>query len=143
MKCEYCGKEIGEKEFYVMEHWTDINGDQHSRALHSANGQNFMDNCYSRFNHGFWLNTVVDIEFPKCNRPVPDYDMLIRVKHKRHIILLKCKQCGSDLETCVECNKEFLENDAVYCFYGSDNFPFKNHMHTKCSTHPILSVAVV
>ena len=143
MKCEYCGKKIGEKEFYVMEHWTDINGNQHSRALHSANGQNFMDNCYSRFNHGFWLNTVVNIEFPECGRPAPDYDMLIKVKHKRHIILLKCNQCGSELERCADCKKEFSENDAVFCFCVNSGPLSKNHVHAKCSMYPFLSEAVI
>ena len=143
MKCEYCRKEIGEKESYVIEHWTDVYGDQHSRALHSANGQHFMDNCYHRFNHGFWLNTIVDIEFPKCDRPAPDYDMLIRVKYNQNRKQLGCERCGSELKTCIECKKEFSENDSIFCYCVYGNYPSKTHMHTKCSFYPVPSEAVV
>ena len=81
MKCEYCNKKIGKKESYVTEHWIDVYNKPHERVLHDTNGQNFMDNCYHRFNSGFSTNTTVEIDFPKCKRPQPDYDMLIQVKN--------------------------------------------------------------
>ena len=83
MKCEYCNKKISARESYVVEHWSDIEGVLHKRALHSVNGNNFMDNCYHRFNHGFPKDTIIEIQFPECNRPVPNYDMLIQVKNTR------------------------------------------------------------
>ena len=64
MKCEYCNKEISKKESYVTEHWTDIYNRPHRRALHDANGQNFMDNCYYRFNQAIPINTAIEIELP-------------------------------------------------------------------------------
>ena len=83
MKCEYCNEEvrIGQKELYVIEHWRDVYNKPHRRVLHVANGQNFMNDCYHRFNCGFSTNMTVEIDFPKCKRPRPDYDMLIQVKN--------------------------------------------------------------
>ena len=142
MKCEYCEKEIGAREFYVVEHWSDVEGVLHKRALHSVNGKNFMDNCYHRFNHGFPKDTIIEIQFPECDRPDPDYDMLVQVKNKHNLEHLKCNRCGVDLTMCMNCKQGFSENDIAFCSCAYDHFSPIYHIHGSCSTHPFFAKAI-
>ena len=144
MKCEYCNEEVetGQRESYVTEHWRDVYNKPHTRVLHTANGQNFLDDCYHRFNDGLPKDAVVDIRFSKSDRPAPDYDMLVQVKHKHNLEHLKCSQCGSELSVCIECKKEFSENSVVFCLCAYNEVCSTNHMHAGCSMYPLLSKAI-
>ena len=142
MKCEYCKKEIGARESYVVEHWSDVEGVLHKRALHTVYGKNFMDNCYHRFNHEFPKDTIVEIQFPECDRPDPDYDMLVQVKHKHNLEHLKCKQCNAKLDLCFECGEKISENDTIYCMIYEGDPIMNEHLHINCSRSPLISKAV-
>lgn len=141
MKCDYCNKEIGKKEFYVIEHWTDKDV-QHKRALHITNGQNFMDDCYHRFCQAFSKNTAVEIQFPECDRPAPDYDMVVQVKHKHNHKHLKCEHCGHKLITCWLCRNKFSVNEDILCFNYNKSTQDRYHKHAGCVIIPVQSKVI-
>ena len=144
MKCEYCDEEVetGQRESYVTEHWRDVYNKPHTRVLHTANGQNFLDDCYHRFNDGLPKDAVVDIRFSKSDRPAPDYDMLVQVKNKHDLKHLKCEHCGYELTTCWLCKNNFYIDDAVLCFNDDNSTEDIYHKHAGCSFIPILTRAI-
>ena len=144
MKCEYCNKEVetGQRESYVTEHWRDVYNKPHTRVLHTANGQNFLDDCYHRFNDGLPKDAIVDIQFSKGDRPAPDYDMLVQIKHKHDLKHLKCKQCNAKLDLCYECGEKISENDTIFCMIYEGDPIMNEHLHINCSMSPLISKAV-
>lgn len=80
-RCAYCNREVPEQfSPYVIENWTDVNGHLHQRCLHDANGKNFADTCYFRFNNGIHPDTDVEVELaPKMTDK--EYTIIIHFKN--------------------------------------------------------------
>ena len=47
--CAYCRKSIKKEDFYVIYVWYDAYNRKHKKYFHTANGVNFLDSCFMRY----------------------------------------------------------------------------------------------
>ena len=116
MKCEYCEREIvasgKEYESYVMEFWVDVYNHQHTRVLHNANGNNFMDTCLERFGQGIPKDASVSMEFKRAKSCEGDFTMIVDVKTKK-------KEAVEDNRSSHVCKNRYKGEHLVHeCFCG-------------------------